>query len=113
VSKSARYCVAALEFLDKNIVIEQDQTTHSLRQQSTIAPLNNTQQVPLSTAFITEQDVTNLYPPMVQPEFEDSFYNVNLAESQDVAWLHSVPIDLFQYDNSDMFGRTDGPFFNL
>ncbi|KAH9209557.1 fungal-specific transcription factor domain-containing protein [Leptodontidium sp. 2 PMI_412] len=62
VSKSARCCVAALQFLDKNIVVAPDQTAHAPRQQSNTAPPGNTQQVSLGTAFITQQDVANFYP---------------------------------------------------
>jgi hypothetical protein len=59
------------------------------------------------------QGAPELYQTDVPTYFGDEYYNPNLIDSNDIGWLHSVPMDLFQYDSSDIFRQVEGPFYNL
>lgn len=115
LSKSARRCIAALEFLDQNIVTGQEQLTQS--RGNNIIGHNNIAEhhhpPTNSHIYVPMENATNLYGGTVPPYFGDNFYNSGLKESNDIGWLHSVPMDLFQYDDSDMFRSDTGPFYNF
>lgn len=112
LSKSAKRCIAALEFLDRNIVTGQEQQASAPSLQMYDQPQVEDQQA-LMNDFIPNQDVANYFPDNAPTYFGDGFYNTSLMNSNDLGWLHSVPMDLFQYDSSDIFRQGAEPFYNL
>lgn len=97
LSKSARRCIAALEFLDQNIITGQEQLVQTERQNSNLAE----QELPISNnAYVPMENAAEFVQGPIQPYFGDNMYNSSLIESNDIGWLHSVPMDLFQYDDS-------------
>jgi len=110
ISKSARRCIAALEFLDQHIVVEQSDGNIASRQSVQAANSNAETQLPMASVSAGD-------PPQVAQRlvFHDTLQASNeefsnLMDDQDVTWLHSVPMDLLQLDSGDIFGRSAGPF---
>ncbi|KFZ11405.1 hypothetical protein V501_04785 [Pseudogymnoascus sp. VKM F-4519 (FW-2642)] len=102
VSKSARRCVAALEFLDRHILSKQ--LDGDCRQSHQETALSAVLQIPLPSApaVDTAHDPHAFFlNEELQPEGGDF---CNAVDVQDIAWLHSVPIDLMQFGTSNIFG---------
>lgn len=102
VSKSARRCVAALHFLDQHIVSKQldGELRHSRQEavSSYVAQIITPNDPPADSA----QDQEAYFLDQVLQPGDGGYYNT--MDIQDIAWLHSVPMDLMQNNTSDMFG---------
>lgn len=105
ISKSALCCVTALEFLDQHLLAEQGQRVASQQQNFQVQGYNTWPHQPVhgtlpnvSALHDVGSDSLNT---TITADNGDLFCSMG---TPDLAWLHTVPMDLQNFEMNDIFG---------
>jgi hypothetical protein len=103
ISKSALACVTALEFLDRHMLAEQGQRDATQQQNFQVQGYNTGPQQPVHGTLpnVSAHDVGSDSMNTTAANSGDLFYSMG---TPDLAWLHTVPMDLQNFEMDDIFG---------